>query len=104
MKRTTFIVALVAFFVLAATIVITTSATSQKKKGSTRKFPSDSMVKRGEYLVITSACHDCHSPKIFTPMGPMPDTTRLLSGHPSNDTLPNVPPGLIEPFLDAEWK
>ena len=95
MKRTTFIVALATLFMLAATIIITTSATSQKRKASSGKFPKDSMIKRGEYLVTTSGCHDCHSPKIFTPMGPMPDTTRLLSGHPASDTIPAVPPGLI---------
>jgi hypothetical protein len=32
-------------------------------------------------------CNHCHSPKVFGPMGPVPDTTRLLSGHPSDMPL-----------------
>jgi cytochrome c553 len=43
----------------------------------------EAQIKRGKYLVLTSACNDCHTPKIMTANGPEPDTTRLLSGHPS---------------------
>jgi len=52
-------------------------------------------IERGEYLVSVGGCNDCHSPKIFTPMGPIPDTTRLLSGHPANSKLPQVPEGVL---------
>jgi len=45
-------------------------------------------IKRGEYLVTTSACHDCHTPKIMTDHGPVLDETRLLSGHPADEILP----------------
>jgi hypothetical protein len=48
------------------------------------------LIARGEYLVNTSACHDCHSPKIMTPNGPEPDPSRLLSGHPSSSPIPVV--------------
>ena len=47
---------------------------------------TQSLVKRGEYLVNVGVCNDCHSPKIFTEMGPEPDGVRLLSGNP-NDML-----------------
>ena len=50
----------------------------------------EQLIARGEYLVNTSACHDCHSPKIMTPHGPEPDPTRLLSGHPSSSPIPVV--------------
>jgi mono/diheme cytochrome c family protein len=52
---------------------------------------------RGAYLVHGGGCNDCHSPKIFTPMGPIPDTTKLLSGSPSDEKLPEIPKGLIGP-------
>jgi hypothetical protein len=42
-------------------------------------FPT--IEKWGENLVTVSACHDCHSPKIMTPMGPEIDSSRLLAGH-----------------------
>ncbi|MFZ1677596.1 MAG: diheme cytochrome c-553 [Saprospiraceae bacterium] len=48
-------------------------------------------IKRGEYLVTTMGCNDCHSPKAMTDHGPMPDPTRLLSGHPANEVLPKRP-------------
>jgi len=37
----------------------------------------------GQHIVTVSGCHDCHSPKKMTAMGPEIDSTRLLSGHPS---------------------
>lgn len=96
MKRTTFIVSLALMIVLAAALTVST-AISQKKKSSGGKFAKETMAQRGEYLVRICACHDCHSPKIMTKMGPIPDTTRLLSGHPAGDTLPPVPAGVIAP-------
>ena len=39
---------------------------------------------RGEYLVRTGLCHDCHTPHKIGPKGPEPDLTRALSGHPSD--------------------
>ncbi len=46
-------------------------------------------VERGGYLVKAGGCGDCHSPKIPSEVGLVPDSTRLLSGHPS---LPRLPP------------
>lgn len=56
-----------------------------------------SQLKRGEYLATFGGCHDCHSPKVMTPNGPAPDTTRLLSGHPADAQLPPVPAGVVGP-------
>ena len=39
---------------------------------------------------MTIGCGDCHSPKIMTDRGPVPDTTRELSGHPADQPLPPV--------------
>lgn len=44
----------------------------------------EEMIKKGEHLVISMACDDCHSPKIFTEKGPIPDENLRLSGHPAN--------------------
>lgn len=43
------------------------------------------LVKRGEYLVGTVGCDDCHTPKTMTPQGPAPDMTRRLMGHPVDE-------------------
>ncbi len=51
---------------------------------------TDSLVKRGEYLVTVIGCGDCHSPKVMGPQGPMPAPGLELSGHPSSMPLPKV--------------
>ncbi len=55
-------------------------------------------VERGQYLVNTSGCHDCHTPWIMTPTGPGPDMSRMLSGHPQDLVMP-PPPALT----DGAW-
>jgi hypothetical protein len=55
----------------------------------------DKLVKRGEYLVNSMGCADCHSPKNMTPDGPQEDKTRILSGHPAEPKLP--PPPALAP-------
>lgn len=55
----------------------------------------EGQVKQGEYLVTFGGCHDCHSPKIFTPIGPHPDPARILSGHPSGSKFPPIPKGAV---------
>lgn len=42
-------------------------------------------VERGKYLVSISGCNDCHSPKMMTAQGPVPDPAKILSGHPSDE-------------------
>lgn len=55
-------------------------------------------IQYGKYLVDMAGCHDCHSPKVFTAEGiPMPDSKRLLSGHPAESVLPDFDPGLVAP-------
>lgn len=61
--------------------------------------PDAAKVARGQYLVSTSACHDCHTPWKMGPKGPEPDLSRALSGHPEATKLP-PPPRLPEgPWL-----
>lgn len=52
-------------------------------------------IERGSYLVTIGGCNDCHSPKVFTADGPVPDTSRLLSGHPSDALIPPIPRGVV---------
>jgi hypothetical protein len=54
-------------------------------------------VARGRYLVTLGGCNDCHTPKRFTPAGPVPDSSRFLAGHPADFKLPPVPPGVLGP-------
>lgn len=57
---------------------------ANKTKDTPAVTTSEELAKRGKYLVDIMVCDDCHSPKIMTPHGPVIDTTRRLSGHPSD--------------------
>src|SRR5262245_51109821 len=44
-------------------------------------------VARGKMLVIGGGCNDCHTPKKMGPMGPEPDMSRMLMGHPEAEKV-----------------
>ena len=70
------------------------------KESSTSESPrleGEALIKRGEYIVTTGSCHDCHSPKNLTPMGPKVDSTKMLSGHPADMPIPPVNPDALKP-------
>lgn len=58
------------------------------EEGKVKPKTQEEMVALGKYIVNTSGCDDCHTPKIFTEAGPVFDTTRSLSGHQQNESLP----------------
>lgn len=55
-----------------------------------KKMTAQDSIARGQYLVKTIGCADCHSPKTMTERGPMEIEELALSGHQANDTLPPV--------------
>ncbi|MBD0332526.1 MAG: c-type cytochrome [Chitinophagaceae bacterium] len=63
----------------------------------TRALEGEELVKRGQYLVTVGGCNDCHSPKNMTQHGPVIDSSRMLSGHPSNSPIPEVNPNVLKP-------
>ncbi len=83
---------LLSTFVLGLIITYACNTETQKGTNSEKETAKtenlmqtkEDSVKRGEYLVTSMGCHDCHTPKIFGPKGVELDTTRLLSGYPSN--------------------
>ena len=79
--------------------LLLTSGTSfaAEHRGTSGK---QAMVERGRYLVSVAGCNDCHSPKKMTPYGPAPDEARLLSGHPADEKLPEVP---LDVFGPDKW-
>lgn len=52
---------------------------------------AESRVERGEYLVRSMACYDCHTPWVMGPEGPEPDESRWLSGHPADVVMTEAP-------------
>lgn len=65
------------------------------KQGEAKAPTKADMVARGKYLVNLGGCDHCHSPKSMTPQGPVPDASRLLSGHPADSKLSSLDPSLI---------
>jgi cytochrome c len=68
-----------------AMIVLTAAPAASAADNATSK------VVRGQYLVQTSGCHDCHTPFKMGPHGPEPDMSRMLSGHPESLVMPPAP-------------
>lgn len=62
-----------------------------------KTITEEEMIKRGAYLVNFGSCNDCHTPKVFTDMGPIPDTTRLLSGYRQGTIISKVDTAVIGP-------
>ena len=55
------------------------------------------MVARGKYLVSVGDCNGCHTPPKYTAEGPVPDSSRFLSGYPATAPVPEVPKDVIGP-------
>ncbi len=80
------------FAAVSFTIVYVQSGCQTEKKEMT----NEEMIERGGYLVTLGGCNDCHSPKVFTDMGPMPDTTKLLAGHLADAMLPPIDTSMVQ--------
>jgi hypothetical protein len=66
---------------------------------SSQDKPNLKLAKRGEYLVKTTGCNDCHTPWKMGPKGPEPDMTRMLSGHPQDMVMPPSPISAPGPWM-----
>jgi cytochrome c553 len=55
-----------------------------------KALTNEEQIEKGRELA--TGCHSCHSPKIFTDHGPVPDSSRVLSGHPEGLDVPEVNP------------
>lgn len=81
----------------SALIVIQSGCSNSKEE---KVLSKEEQIQKGKYLVEFSGCNDCHSPKTMTAMGPVADSTRLLSGNPQDQPLTNLDP---EMFASKEW-
>lgn len=67
------------------------------QQGEQKMLSQDELITKGKYIINTSGCGDCHTPKIMTPNGPMEDTTRMLAGFPEGDMLPSLDVKMVAP-------
>lgn len=92
MKKSVFIPIFISILSLLILSQINCSGTEEKKQ-----MTQQELIARGKYLVTTGGCDDCHTPKIYTANGPVPDTTRLLSGFQQGGTLPTLDVKYVAP-------
>jgi mono/diheme cytochrome c family protein len=67
------------------------------EEGKAKPKSQEEMIALGKYIVHTSGCDDCHTPKIFTEKGPVFDTTKRFSGYPADEVLPAIDMNMIGP-------
>lgn len=79
-------------FSILAVIFLLTSCNDKDYKDvpEETKMTLNDSIKRGEYLVKTIGCHDCHSPKKFGERGPEEIAELALSGHQAGDSIPAI--------------
>lgn len=85
---------------LALSLIGCTKSQMQSNSDSTNSASAMPTVDHGKYLVNTIGCGDCHTPWTMTPQGPMPDSTKLLSGHPASFPI-QAPAALAPPWMAA---
>jgi len=91
---------------VAATVVAAVSMPSFSADATYR--PVDRDVQRGEYLVMTSGCHDCHTPDYLV-KGPMTAPETFLTGGkmgfrgPWGTTYPANLRLLLQRMTEVEW-
>ena len=87
------ITATISVLVVMVTIIVMACNVSVKSETETTEketLTSETLIKRGEYLVNAIVCDDCHTPKKMGPNGPEFDFDRRFMGHPSNEAIPKI--------------
>jgi hypothetical protein len=85
---------------IALTTFLIAACTQEEKRPNPKAAPDpvpaaqSDLAKRGAYLVGIGGCNDCHTPMKFDPaLGmPVPQTERMLSGHPEGAPDPKATP------------
>lgn len=91
---------LISFLVLLIFVIsCETKTTTENAAATPNQISNDSLITRGEYLVATIGCDDCHSPKKMGPNGPEVIPELRLSGYPSTRPLPKVDSA----FMKTGW-
>ena len=80
---------LIAATLIAASFSVVGSGAADA--ADSKSVADKALAARGGYLVKSVGCADCHTPLKMGPTGPVPDETRMLSGHPSAMVMPPAP-------------
>lgn len=83
------------FLMFLLSVLVVSLSCSRTPKAKDKSVSLKTKIAHGKYLVTLGGCNDCHSPKVMTPRGPEPDSSRLLSGHPAKEKIPPADPKMI---------
>lgn len=83
MKKFNFLFVLTSIYLILFISSCSQSRQQESNAESGVALSGDELIKRGEYLVTTMGCNDCHSPKQMGPNGPEIIPELLLSGYPA---------------------
>ena len=100
MKKTTLY--LFAALLVGAVIYSCNSANKEAEENATEEpaaMTTDEMIAHGKYIVSTSGCNDCHTPKIFNEQGMSLDMSKMLSGHPAGSVLAPYDKKMVGPWI-----
>jgi len=75
----------------------------EMSKDTTSKTSMMTPAERGKYLVTLAGCNDCHTPMKMGQMGPEPDMSRMLSGHPVEMKMPEPSKMTMPWMIGASW-
>jgi mono/diheme cytochrome c family protein len=95
MQKRMFIVTMIT---IAAILVFTRIGCTAREEN--KQMSQQELVARGKYLVTIGGCSDCHTPKIYTANGPVPDSTKSLSGFQQGQVLPTLD---VKYFTPGNW-
>lgn len=87
------------FIILFFSIFLLITGCVKQEKPSA-ELKSRELMNRGEQLVNEGRCNYCHTPTIETEEGTIPDPARILSGHPAESSIPEIP---NVPVGSQEW-
>ena len=94
MKKTTLTSGILALSI-AATLITYSVTTSKESASKLKPMTEDEKIKRGEYLVNSIGCDDCHSPKKLGPNGFEIIAEKRFSGFNPDQPLPSVNMGEV---------
>lgn len=81
----------IATIMITAALLAVLSVSCEKQSAQAPAGYTQDQVEAGMALVEEWRCNFCHSPRVAGPDGPVPDPDRLLSGHPSDEEVPDLP-------------
>lgn len=93
--RKIFLSAIVLGGILPSLLIFSCNSASSTDETTNETMDSSSLVKRGEYLVVTHGCADCHSPKQMGPQGPEVVAEQNLGGYPADRPFERAAPAAL---------